>query len=161
MEKIRNKTFETNSSSTHALTMGEKIKVSDYEPYGSNLKIRWIDTDDEYVLSTLVDKVSYLVSHIASWYINNVRDYEELIELIQTDYQFQKIERVVMNVYHKQIVFPKEYDGDLEDLVNINHQLTSWNHQLSEILHELIDIDDETLLNIVLENGRYIEFGRD
>ena len=66
MKTIRNFTFETNSSSTHALSIGKKLN-NDYAPFGDTLKIYWMDTDDESVLNTLKEKVSYLVSHIASW----------------------------------------------------------------------------------------------
>ena len=59
MKKIRNNVFETNSSSTHALTTG-RVLNQDYIPYGNNLKIKWFD--EEETLTTLQDKVSYLVS---------------------------------------------------------------------------------------------------
>ena len=38
MKTIRNFTFETNSSSTHALSIGKKLN-NDYTPFGDTLKI--------------------------------------------------------------------------------------------------------------------------
>jgi len=159
MLKKRINTFETNSSSTHALSVGTELHEN-YVPYGKNLKIRWIDTDDERVLSTLTDKVSYLVSHIASWYKYNAIDYDDLIEQIKDDTSFRMIEEYVKHRYNKEIVFPKEYDGDIEDIVNINHQLTSWNHNINEVLEDIVN-EDRDYLAEVLEDGKFIEFGRD
>ena len=160
METISYGVFETNSSSTHALTSGRKLN-EEYVPAASKLKIRWIDTDDESVLNTLKDKVSYLVSHIANWYKYDVNTYEELLEEIRNDSDFQEIENYVLQTFGKQIIFP-EYKGEcVEDVVNINHQLTSWNHNLKEILEDLIDKEERNYLAEVLEDGKDIEFGRD
>lgn len=159
MKKTRNKTFETNSSSTHALSIGKKLD-NDYAPFGDTLKIYWMDTDDESVLNTLKEKVSYLVSHIASWYKYDVEDYDELLEQIKNNYDFHMLEDFVKIKYNKQIVFPKTYEGDIEDIVNINHQLTSWNHSLTEILEDIVD-EDRNYLAEVLEDGNNIVFGRD
>lgn len=159
MKKIRKNTFETNSSSTHALVIGNAKDNNDYVPFGNNLKIRFIDTDEEVILSTLKDKVSYLVSHIASWYKYNATNYEDLIDSIKMNYDFRRIEEYVNQKYGKQIVFPDKYDGDIEDIVNINHQLTSWGNTLNEILEDMVERED--LLGYVLENGNNIEFGRD
>ena len=160
METIRYGVFETNSSSTHALTSGRKLN-EEYVPAASKLKIRWIDTDDESVLNTLKDKVSYLVSHIANWYKYDVNTYEELLEEIRNDSDFQEIENYVLERFGKQIICP-EYKGEcVEDVVNSNHQLTSWNHNLKEILEDLIDKEERNYLAEVLEDGKDIEFGRD
>ena len=159
MKKIRRETFETNSSSTHALSIGKKLD-NDYTPFGDTLKIYWMNTDDESVLNTLEEKVSYLVSHIASWYKYDVEDYDELLEQIKSNYDFHMLEDFVKIKYNKQIVFPKTYEGDIEDIVNINHQLTSWNHSLTEILEDIVD-KDRNYLAEVLEDGNNIVFGRD
>ena len=156
MEKIRQGVFETNSSSTHALTVGKKLE-KDYLPYGNNLKIRWFD--EERTLTTLQEKVSYLVSHIASWYQYNAEDYEDLLNEIKSNYDFKRIEKYVLDTYGKKIVFP-EYEGNIEDVVEINHQLTSWNNNLDEILEDLIE-EPRDYLAEVLEDGKIIEFGRD
>lgn len=158
MKKIRNNVFETNSSSTHALSIIKPLGES-YAPFGKNLKIRWIDTDDEYSLTTLTDKVSYLVSHIASWYQHNAIDYEDLIEEIRENRDFKRIETYVKENYGKEIVFPK-YDGDVEYLVEINHQLVSWNHNLDEVLEDIIS-EKKDYLAEVLQDGTMIDFGRD
>lgn len=159
MKKIRRETFETNSSSTHALSIGKKLD-NDYTPFGDTLKIYWMNTDDESVLNTLKEKVSYLVSHIASWYKYDVEDYDELLEQIKSNYDFHMLEDFVKIKYNKQIVFPKTYEGDIEDIVNINHQLTSWNHSLTEILEDIVG-EDGNYLAEVLEDGNNIVFGRD
>ena len=159
MLKKRINTFETNSSSTHALSIGTELHEN-YVPYGKNLKIRWMDTDDERVLSTLTDKVSYLVSHIASWYKYNAVDYEDLIDQIKDDMNFKMIDVYVKYKYKKEIVFPEKYEGDLEDIVNINHQLTSWNHDINEVVRDIVD-EERDYLAEVLEDGKYITFGRD
>lgn len=158
MKKIRNNIFETNSSSTHSLVVSG-ILGQDYAPFGNKLKIRWIDTDDEYSLATLSAKVSYLVSHIASWYINSAEDYEDLISQVKDNWDFKRIQRYVQEKYGKEIVFPS-YEGDLEDLVNINHQLISYNRQLDEVLIDMLDYERDYLAE-VLEDGKRIEFGRD
>ena len=158
-KKIRRETFETNSSSTHALSIGKKLD-NDYTPFGDTLKIYWMNTDDESVLNTLEEKVSYLVSHIASWYKYDVENYDELLEQIKSNYDFHMLEDFVKIKYNKQIVFPKTYEGDIEDIVNINHQLTSWNHSLTEILEDIVD-KDRIYLAEVLEDGNNIVFGRD
>ena len=156
MKKIRKNVFETNSSSTHALTVG-KVLGEDYVPYGNNLKIKWFD--EEETLTTLKDKVSYLVSHIASWYVYNAEDYEDLIEQVKENWDFKRIEKYVWEKYGKKIVFP-EYNGDLEDMVEINHQLISWNHHLDDVLEDIVD-EERDYLAEVLEDGKDIEFGRD
>ena len=159
MKTIRNFIFETNSSSTHALSIGKKLN-NDYAPFGDTLKIYWMDTDEERVLNTLKEKVSYLVSHIASWYKYDVENYDELLEQIKNNCDFRTLEDFVKTKYNKQIVFPKTYKGDIEDIVNINHQLTSWNHSLTEILEDIVD-EDRDYLAEVLEDGNNIVFGRD
>jgi len=156
MKKIRNNVFETNSSSTHALTVG-RVLGEDYVPYGNNLKIKWFD--EEETLTTLKDKVSYLVSHIASWYVYNAKDYEDLIEQVKENWDFKRIENYVWEKYEKKIVFP-EYNGDLEDMVEINHQLIAWNHNLNEVLEDIVN-EERDYLAEVLEDGKDIEFGRD
>ena len=159
MEKIRKNIFETNSSSTHALVIGD-FEGKDYAPYGKNLMIRWIDTNEETHLSSLKDKVSYLVSHIASWYKWDCVDYEDLLDEVKKNRDFIRIKEYVKENYNKEIVFPK-YDGNIEDIVSINHQLVSWEHSLDEILDDLISRDNRDLLDKVLQNGNYIEIGFD
>ena len=156
MEKIRQGVFETNSSSTHSLTVGRKMEKN-YLPYGNNLKIKWFDEEEN--LATLQEKVSYLVSHIASWYKYNAENYEDLLDEIKSNYDFKRIEKYVLNTYGKKIVFP-EYKGSVEDVVEINHQLTAWNNTLDEVLEDLID-EPRDYLAEVLEDGKIIEFGRD
>ena len=65
MKLIRRGTFETNSSSTHALSV-TKGDHSDYLSPSDTLVVEFIDTDDCIVLSTLKEKVSYLVSQIVN-----------------------------------------------------------------------------------------------
>lgn len=156
MKKIRNNVFETNSSSTHSLTIGRALG-KDYVPYGKNLKIKWFD--EESTLTTLQEKVSYLVSHIASWYVYNAEDYEDLIEQVKDNWDFKRIERYVKENFDKDIVFPK-YDGDIEDMIEINHQLISWNHSIDEVIEDMLT-EERDYLGEVLQDGKDIKFGRD
>lgn len=156
MKKIRNNVFETNSSSTHSLTIGRSLG-KDYVPYGKNLKIKWFD--EESTLTTLQEKVSYLVSHIASWYVYNAEDYEDLIEQVKDNWDFKRIEIYVKENFDKDIVFPK-YDGDIEDMIEINHQLISWNHSIDEVIEDMLT-EERDYLGEVLQDGKDIEFGRD
>lgn len=159
MKKIRSNIFETNSSSTHTLIVST-IQGKDYVPFGDKLVIEFIDTDEEHDLSTLKDKVSYLVSHIISWYRYSSEDYEDLIRQVKDNWDFKRIENYVKDKYNKEIVFPKNYKGDIEEIVNINHQLQSWNHSLDEVLTDIVQ-EDRDYLAEVLEDGKAIEFGRD
>ena len=92
MKKIRNNVFETNSSSTHALTTTNNLG-KDYVPFGNTLKIRFFN--EEETLTTLADKVSYLVSHIISWYKWDVASYDDLIEQVKENSDFRRIEYYV------------------------------------------------------------------
>lgn len=157
MRKARNSIFETNSSSTHSLVVNN-MKSDDYVPHGDTLKIRFFNEENN--CATLVDKVSYLVSHIISWYKYNAEDYEDLIRQVKEDYQFRRIEYYVQERYKKRIVFPEKYDGDLEEIVEINHQLQSWDHSLDEILEDIVN-EDRDYLEEVLSPDKTIVFGRD
>lgn len=157
MKKLRENIFETNSSSTHSLVMNT-MKSEDYVPYGDTLKIRFFDEEEN--CATLTDKVSYLVSHIISWYKYDAEDYEDLIRQVKDDLQFKRIRAYVQENYDKRIVFPEKYDGDLEDIVNINHQLQSWDHSLDEILEDIVN-KDRDYLGEVLAPNQTIVFGRD
>ena len=156
MKKIRKNVFETNSSSTHALTLGRTLG-KDYVSPGKYLKIRWFD--EETTLTTLEEKVSYLVSHIASWYKWNAPSYEALIEEVKENWDFKRIERFVKENYDKEIVFPKEYKGNLEDIVLINHQLVDWD-DLDDLLRDIYSYDHD-YLDEVLSPSTVIEIGRD
>ena len=133
------------------------VHGKDYVPYGKNLKIKWFD--EESTLTTLQEKVSYLVSHIASWYVYNDEDYEDLIEQVKDNWDFKRIERYVKENFDKDIVFPK-YDGDIEDMIEINHQLISWNHSIDEVIDDMLT-EERDYLGEVLQDGKDIEFGRD
>ena len=158
MKNIRRNVFETNSSSTHSLSI---IKpVDNYLPESNEIIIDFIDTDEYPLLCTLQEKVSYLVSHIINKYKYDCEDYDDLIELVKHNYEFKRIEKFLKDFYGKQIVFPKTYKGNLEDIVNINHQLIC--DSLNEILDELIRYSDNLniLLDVVLKNGKMIAIGR-
>ena len=61
MKKIRNKTFETNSSSTHSLSYCGNVNLDTYTPVGNKIVIEFINTDDGGTFTTLKRKVSYLL----------------------------------------------------------------------------------------------------
>lgn len=169
MKKVRKDVFETNSSSTHALSITNGSQ-SDYLSPSSTLVVEFIDTDDCGTLCTLKEKVSYLVSQIVNKYKWDVYDYEDLKEQVEHDWDFQRIVSFVKEKYNKNVVLPKNHkvykytdeDGeeynDLEDIVNINHQIVCSN--LDELLEDLVN-NDRNLLDEVLREDTIIEFGRD
>lgn len=158
MKVLRQDIFETNSSSTHSLVMKNSNIESDYLPFGDTLKIEFFN--EERPLTTLKEKVSYLVSHIVSWYKYDAEDYEELIRQVRENYDFKRIASYVEEKFHKKIVFPKEYKGDLDDIVTINHQLISWDRNIEEVLQDIVNNDRDYLAE-VLNPDAIIEFGRD
>ena len=120
MKKTRNKTFETNSSSTHSLSYCGNVNLDTYTPVGDKIVIEFINTDDGGTFTTLKRKVSYLVSHIVNNYKYNCLDYEDLVEQVSNSYDFKRISNYVKNKYGKEVVFPKEYKGDIDEIVYIN-----------------------------------------
>lgn len=156
MKTIREDTFETNSSSTHSLAYIRKQE--NYLPEGNELKIRFIDTDEEFVLSTLEDKVSYLVAHIINKYKWDEQSYGELIERVTNNYDYKMLEDYIWEHYKKRIVFPEKYNGDIEDIVQINHQLIE--SDFSEVLRMICD-ENRDYLGEIFDENKCIEFGRD
>lgn len=157
MKLIRSSVFETNSSSTHSLSIGSDRKLEDYTAKNSTILVRFTDTDDEYTLTTLEEKVSYLVSHIVNYYKYNSATYEDLIEDVQNDQDFKHLEDFVQEHYHKRIVFPVKYSGDLEDIVNINHQLLEPN--LDDVLEDIVGKEGDCLSEVLATNTSIV-FGR-
>lgn len=158
MKKIRNKTFETNSSSTHSLSYCGNVNLDTYTPVGDKIVIEFINTDDGGTFTTLKRKVSYLVSHIVNNYKYNCLDYEDLVEQVSNSYDFKRISNYVKNKYGKEVVFPKEYKGDIEEIVYINHQLLERN--LDGVLADLIT-EERDYLAEVLDPTQVIELGHD
>lgn len=158
MKKIRNKTFETNSSSTHSLSYCGNVNLDTYAPVGDKIVIEFINTDDGGTFTTLKRKVSYLVSHIVNNYKYNCLDYEDLVEQVSNSYDFKRISNYVKNKYGKEVVFPKEYKGDIEEIVYINHQLLERN--LDGVLADLIT-EERDYLAEVLDPTQVIELGHD
>lgn len=168
MKAIRQETFETNSSSTHSLAI--KTYKEKYLSPSSTLVVDFINTDDCTVLSTLKEKVSYLVSQIIDKYKYNVYDYNDLKEQVESDYDFKRIADYVMEHFGKKVVLPKSYkvhdyvdeDGetynDLDEIVNINHQIRCTS--LEGLLEDLVT-EHHDLLDDVLSENTLIEFGRD
>ena len=158
MKKIRNKTFETNSSSTHSLSYCGNVNLDTYTPVGDKIVIEFINTDDGGTFTTLKRKVSYLVSHIVNNYKYNCLDYEDLVEQVSNSYDFKRISNYVKNKYGKEVVFPKEYKGDIDEIVYINHQLLKRN--LDGVLADLIT-EERDYLAEVLDPTQVIELGHD
>lgn len=183
MINIRQGTFETNSSSTHSLIVSD-YKSDTYISLAKHIKIEWIDTDDYYVLESLKEKISYLVSHIANKVKYDCNTYEDLLEEIQENSEFQELQKYIKDKFDKEIRFPDNKEGfynDVEYIAEINHQLIPWGSGaiIPEVLDELIrymeDKDENRLFNeetqgdlsleekfdIYFQNGAYIKFGRD
>lgn len=158
MKKIRNKTFETNSSSTHSLSYCGNVNLDTYTPVGDKIIIEFINTDDGGTFTTLKRKVSYLVSHIINNYRYDCVDYADLVEQVSNSYDFKRIANYVKNKYGKEVVFPKEYKGDIDEIVYINHQLLERN--LDGVLADLIT-EERDYLAEVLDPTQVIELGHD
>lgn len=157
IRKIRNGVFETNSSSTHALVYNSKENYDFLSP-SRQLIIDFVNANGIVTYSTLREKVSYLVSQIINKYKYDVLSYEDLIKEVEENYNFQRIKRYVEEHYNKEIVFPKKYEGDLEEIVDINHQLTDW-RDLDDLLRDMVTYSD--LLGEVLSPFSSIELDRD
>ena len=183
MKQVREGTFETNSSSTHSLVV-MKQKQNNYIPLAKHIKVEWIDTNDQYMLETLTEKLSYLISHIANrlrWDCNN---YNDLLEEIEDNFEYKKIEEYIKEKYDKDIRFPDNKLGiydDMDCIVEINHQLIpdSSRSVIESVLDELIryrkdtdgkglyneekecDLSFEQKLDIYFESDNYLSFGRD
>ena len=185
MKQIRTGTFETNSSSTHSLVVTDK-QQAEYIPLARHIKINWIDTDDYYILETLEEKASYLISYIANKIKYSCNNYEELLDEIKDNFEFKGIEQYIKDKFNKEIRFPENKDGifdDVEYIAEINHQLIPWGTGLvvGEVLDELTrymkdnngdyvkyckleeenELSFEEMLDIYFKDGSYISFGRD
>lgn len=158
MKKIRQMIFETNSSSTHSLTLINPLPQENFTSKSKHIIIRFINTDDESSLASLDDKVSYLVSQIVDQYKWDSLNYEDLIEQVTDDSDFKTISEYVQMRYGKDIVFPEKYEGCLDEITYINHQIR--NSRLTDLLHDIVE-EERNLLEEVLENGKRIDFGRD
>lgn len=157
MKKTRQKTFETNSSSTHSLTqIGREIDY--FLPKGDKIVVFFADTNDDVSYVTLKEKVSYLVGHIINSYKYNVYDYEDLVKQVEKDYNFIELNKYVKERYGKEIVLPKKYDGEIEDIVNINHQLVT--SSFDDLLEDIIN-ENRNYFAEILENGKRIDIGHD
>lgn len=158
IRKIRNGVFETNSSSTHALVYNKNENYGFLSP-SRQLIIDFVNANGIVTYNTLREKVSYLVSQIINKYKYYVLSYEDLIKEVEENYDFQRIKRYVKERYDKDIVFPEKYEGDLDEIVDINHQLTDW-CDLDDLLTEIITYD-HVLLDEVLSPSSSIKIGRD
>ena len=65
---------------------------------------------------------------------------------------------IFRNKYGKEVVFPKEYKGDIDKIVYINHQLLERN--LDGVLADLIT-EERDYLAEVLDPTQVIELGHD
>ena len=170
MKVIRSEIFETNSSSTHSLVL-KGYADKNYMPPGTIVKVEW---SDEQIgnLTSLQEKVSYLVSHIANKYSYNVHTYEDFIDELKNDYEYRQLEDFLSTLGNGyRISLPKEplpfededgekYNVDIEDLISINHQLQE--SCLEDVLDSLLMENSlETKLARVLDPETKIEFGHD
>lgn len=158
MKIVRQSVFETNSSSTHSLTFNNSENYKFLSP-NNKLVIEFINTDEGDCYATLKEKVSYLVSQIINKYKYNAWDYQDLINNVEENWDFKRLKEYVKGKYGKEIVFPKEYKGNLEDIVLINHQLVDWN-DLDDLLRDIYSYDHD-YLDEVLSPSTVIEIGRD
>lgn len=171
MYSIRRGIFETNSSSTHSLVIGEEYE--NYIPISSHIKIQWCDTDDSYCLTTFQEKLSYLVSHIAYHLVYNCNTYKDLLNDLEENTEYKILKNFIKKEYKKKIRFPLNKNDNLEDLIIINHQLVTWGSSiLDEVLDDLLltlhyakeELDKMSLkskLKIYFDSKTEVVFGRD
>ena len=166
-QTMRNKTFETNSSSTHSLVL-KKYADDNYTSASNKIVVDFIDTDSMYRASSLKEKVSYLVSQIINNYKYDVLDYKDLKEQIENDYNFKRIKEYVKEHFNKEVVLPNEFDNynededyekSIDEIVNINHQLI--NHDFDELLKDIVISYNRDFLGEILNPNTEIEFGHD
>lgn len=164
--KVRNSLFETNSSSTHTLALASSRGSFSYiDDNSTDIKIT-IFNDESYPLTTLQEKLSYLVSHIMMHQIYDASNYDDIIEFVNYDRDYVTLHGYVSRVYYKNIVLPSRIDFERHD-IEINHQLyaTCFYELLSDILYytigEIHDKSIEEMLEYILDEKYIIEFGRD
>ena len=63
-----------------------------------------------------------------------------------------------MDRYGKEVVLPEDYEGDIEYITEINHQLIC--SDFNAFLRDICD-EDRNYLAEILEEDKIIEFGRD
>lgn len=147
MKLIRNKTFETNSSSTHAITIPRKLESK--EKYS---KI-FFDIDEFGWAYGKHELKNYIWTAICDLYPNNYQEYKEkLIDILKD--------------YYEEIEFTEpEYDESYDDDGNLKWRyLNSYQgyidhcRELEDFLDELFN--NEELLVSALRNG-YVRTGND
>lgn len=159
MRTIRKNTFETNSSSTHSVTMCQE-NIENYVDDNDEILITFVDTSKFSGFGTLQEKLSYLVSHIANYYKDANDNYESFIDDIKHDWDFIDLEDFIKTRYNKRIVFPENFEGHLEDIVDINHQL--YEYDFADVLKDMCsERENEFYFEIIFQPKAYIEIGRD
>ena len=179
MKVVRSNTFETNSSSVHAVCVGPDVagnKVIDhYAGYeGKTFEITLCEFGWDGECSTVNEKIAYLLLYIWHsldfkfrndkemlkrldnafiWYPNNEREYVEALALVESTEEYARIERIV-----------KEKTGCDKMIIRgtgyIDHQSTeTWN-----TLDEWLDahgIDTDEKLATFIFGESYIEIDND
>lgn len=160
MKKIRNSIFETNSSSTHSLVFMNEEEKPKRNNKPTELKVKFINTDENPVFVTVKEKLNYLVNHIVAKYNYWADDYGDLIDQVRDDYDFKRLSEYALYVYNINITFPKTHKKNLEEIVNINHQLRE--STLDDVLSDLISIYDfNEKLSYILDDNKKIVTGHD
>lgn len=156
--KIRYNTFETNSSSTHSLTI-KRYKDDFYLSESNKIIVEFIDTNDYISLTSLKEKVSYLVSLIVNRYKYVILNYKDLKEQVENCLDFIRIKNYVKETYNKDVILPENIElENVEDIVEINHQLYSTS--LDETLQDLVSSNLD-YLGMVLSPETNIRIGHD
>lgn len=166
-QTMRNKTFETNSSSTHSLVLKRYVDDA-YTSASNKIVVDFINTESMHRASSLKEKVSYLVSQIINNYKYDVLDYKDLKEQVENDYNFKRINEYVKEHFNKEVVLPNEFDNydededyekSIDEIVSINHQLV--NHDFDELLKDIVISYNRDFLGEILNPNTEIEFGHD
>lgn len=182
MKLIRQGTFETNSSSTHALVVPHKVKKGKYDLFDS--------LDHEYCFgrgeSRLVDdwdeKLAYIYYTIHSLVGYKWRDNQYTITHKMVDEFKERVNKIYNEVY--KIVKYKPYDGDPKpddifryienegncDLVEDHIHLSDWSSPYVDHVGEFANADeffdkifndDEFLKRFIFNKDSYITVGGD
>lgn len=132
MKQIRKSVFETNSSSTHSVTISGKdeYEIPKYIPAISFGEYGW--EEEEY--GGIENKLSYFITMLYSIYIHNASDEQGKLEL-ESEKHFVWLKEMIFD-YCGQKLEMKTLDGDYYPFGYIDHQST-------DTLDEFLSDDEE------------------
>lgn len=151
MIKIRRSTFETNSSSSHNFSYINHDKELEPWSFGQIKNITFGHYGWGYdILFTINEKLSYIVTGIASNYYN----YNPLaIETLKKDTDYIRLQDIIKNYTGYEFEL-NSCDGKLSDTGSIDHQsIDEWK--------QIMKLSDSDLLKFIMDDESYIEISND